>query len=169
MHFHGLKRILQEAQQKEIKFEEDDPDALRAVIRKIYGWPIEHWMDYPWTYWLNLARTADKYLEPELKLYAAGNLKECGLERMRSGPKCDLEAGCQILESFRDIDSDPDILEHERCLARFLQPYFHGCERFRAYLLSNPSLMLKIIANETAHQQRALPVTPRTTASQSRR
>lgn len=58
---------MQEAKQSVIKLEEDNPDAMEAVLRHIYGCPLPTVGKEPdWRFWLDLAITANKYLEPEL-------------------------------------------------------------------------------------------------------
>ena len=63
-----------EVQQKEVKLEEDDTEALKAVIQSIYGIRLKPYNERSWRYWLNLTTVADKYLERALSKQAYANL-----------------------------------------------------------------------------------------------
>ena len=60
----------QESDQAEIELKDDDPHAVEGVLRYIYSGRMEAWTQRSWEYWLDLAETADKYLEPKLREYA---------------------------------------------------------------------------------------------------
>lgn len=61
---------------------DDDPTALKNVLRNIYDLPVE--VDpvctEKWREWLHLRMTADKYLEPKLSATADENFRESALE-----------------------------------------------------------------------------------------
>lgn len=63
---------------------------------------------YPWQYWLELAKAADKYLAPSLVLEAVDAMMMhgfsltvrvdiCGKD---SGPSCDVDSICDILDAL---------------------------------------------------------------------
>lgn len=67
---------VQEAKQSVIELKEDDPDAMKEVLRTIYGSPESHALSRPWRYWLNVTLTADKYFELGLGETAQKNLQK---------------------------------------------------------------------------------------------
>jgi hypothetical protein len=65
----------QEQQRKTIKFEEDDPDAVRSVIRKVYGWDAERWgRAVGWKCWFELIKVATEFQEPAFATQAEQSL-----------------------------------------------------------------------------------------------
>lgn len=60
----------QESHQNPIVPQEDDPDVVEEVVRKIYGYQLPAKKDKSWRFWLNLARVADKYIESQLSAEA---------------------------------------------------------------------------------------------------
>lgn len=71
---------------------DDNPTALRNVLRSIYKLPIEHdSTGQPnWRFWLNLHQTADKYLEPELSLTAKESFRQAAIESTNSDTVFDI-------------------------------------------------------------------------------
>ena len=105
---------------------------------------------------MELAKTADKYLAPSLALEAADAMMMHGLHLTvrvdlcgRDGPSCDVDGICGILDAFLEIDSNPQVFACAEKLARRIQEHVHDSDRYRAHLLGNPKLMLKIIEEET--------------------
>lgn len=136
---------------------DDDPNVLWAFIRHIYGLCPESHSKHPWQYWLQLAKAADKYLAPSLVLEAANAMTMHGLYLTvrvdicgkDSGPSCDVDGICDILDALQEIHSNPQVFDCAEKLASRIQEHVHDSDRFRAHLLSNPKLMLRIIENET--------------------
>lgn len=80
-----------------IKLEEDDPDALEAVLRHIYGADFLDSDPKPWRFWLDLAITADKYLVPQLSETALDVLRNTAFR---------IEDADTILDIIESIKSD---------------------------------------------------------------
>lgn len=125
---------------------------MRAVLRKIYGFLIEFHDDYPWQYWQEVARTADKYLEPDLVSSAAWNMAHYGYDRagFRGGER-DIEGTCEILEAIAEFVSNEKVLECACRLATLLQHYISENDTLRSFLLSNPKVTLKMLENAAEH------------------
>lgn len=70
----------------------DDPTALKNVLRSIYKLPIEPVSTgkQKWRFWLDLHQTADKYLEPELSLTANESFRQAALESTNSDTVFDI-------------------------------------------------------------------------------
>jgi hypothetical protein len=62
-----------------ITLEEDDADAVEAVLRKIYGCALPAASKREWRFWFTLIITADKYLEPGLSAKADQHFREVAL------------------------------------------------------------------------------------------
>jgi hypothetical protein len=136
--------------------DQDDPGVFWALLRHIYGLRPEWHGNYPWQYWLELAKAADKYLAPSLVLEAADAMMShgfhltvrvdiCGKD---GGPSCDVDGICDILDAFQEMDSDPQVFDRTERLAHRIQEHVHDSDRFRAHLSGNPKLMLRIIESE---------------------
>lgn len=120
------------------------------VVRHIYAQPIEGYENHPWAYWLTLLKVANKYREPELMRKASMAMVRWGDDLAHDGRHSgDIEGVCAILEGFREIDSDCKVFNYEFDLAKRIEHYTHGSERFRSYLLSRPSILLKLHAEQT--------------------
>jgi hypothetical protein len=136
---------------------EDDPGAVWALLRHIYGHRAELPSEHPWQYWLELAKVADKHLAPSLVMEAADAMMMHGfhltvrvdLRGKAGGPSCDVDGICDILDALQEIDSNPKVFDRAERLAKRIQEHIHDSDRFRAHLLGNPKLMLRIIENET--------------------
>jgi hypothetical protein len=122
------------------------------VIRKIYGFFIDHHTDHPWQYWLEVARAADKYLEPDLVGSAGWNMAHYGFDRAGStghdcDPEdCDVEGTCEILDALREFDSNADIINAASRLASTLQKrHVKDSESFRSCMVNNPKVMLQLL------------------------
>lgn len=125
--------------------EDEYPHAVRAVIRKIYGWPIGDHKLHSWEYWLSIAKTADKYLEPELVMSAGWAMVHSGFSLATCANKGDIEETCDIIDAFQELDSHPETLECAFRLATTLQRHAGDSEVFRSCLLNNPKVMLKML------------------------
>jgi hypothetical protein len=128
------------------------------VIRKIYGFFIDHHTDHPWQYWLEVARTADKYLEPDLVGSAGWNMAHYGFDLAGStghdcDPEdCDVEGSCEILDALREFDSNAEIINAASRLASTLQKHHvNDSERFRSCMINNPKVMLQLLEWSTEH------------------
>lgn len=136
----------------EIKIEDDDLDAVRAVIRKIYGWPIQSHLLHPWEHRLRIAKAADKYLEPEIISPAAWNMAHWGFRRIGfHGGECDIAAICEILHGFQEVDFDDEVMDCAFRLARELKGHVKDSEDFCEYPLTNPRVMLGFLEATTEH------------------
>lgn len=135
----------------------DHPDVVWALLRHIYGHRPEWYGKHPWEYWLELAKAADKYLAPSLVLEAANAMMSQGLHLTvrvdicgkDGGPSCDVEGICDILDALQQMDWKPQVFACAHKLANRIQEHVHDSDRFRAHLLGNPKLMLRIIEDET--------------------
>ena len=90
----------QESDQAEIELKDDNPHAVEGVLRYIYSCRMEAWALRSWEYWLDLAETADKYLEPKLSEYA----NACFIVKAVSLKDSDVETICEILQTIQDTD-----------------------------------------------------------------
>jgi hypothetical protein len=129
----------QESKQTTIELKEDDPDTLEGVLRRIYGFKAEMYHDKPWGYWLDLIKTADKYLEPALSKRAAINFRALAL----SLGEQDIGTVCDILDTFEDADYVPSKGLAVELAMKHLKSL--GDERFRALLYNNKRIMLKLL------------------------
>lgn len=137
--------------------EEDDPHVFWALLRHIYGFRVESHSKHPWQYWQELAKVADKYLAPSLVLEAADAMMMHGLHLTvrkdacgkDGGPSCDVDGICDILDALQETDSNPQVFACAEKLANRIQEHVHDSERFRAHLVGNLKLMLRIIERET--------------------
>jgi hypothetical protein len=75
--YHANTATQQENKQKTIELKEDDPTALRNVLRSIYELPMvaDKTGKEDWRVSLNLHQTADKYLESSLSQPALDNFR----------------------------------------------------------------------------------------------
>ena len=137
--------------------DQDDPHVFWALLRHIYGLRAELYSEHSWQYWLELARTADKYLAPSLVKEAAGAMLSHGFHLTvkvnlcgKDGrPSCDVNGICDILDALQKMDSNPQVFDCAERLAGTIQVHLHDSDRFRAHLLGNPKLMLRFLENET--------------------
>lgn len=90
----------QESDQAEIELKEDSPQAVKGVLRYIYGCKLEDYGEKTWQYWLDLFGTADKYLEPSLSLQASAGFRMSALRLEET----DVNVICEILQTLQDTD-----------------------------------------------------------------
>ena len=113
--------------------------------------------EHPWEFWFELAKAADKYLAPSLVKEAADAMNMhgflltarkdlCGKD---GGHSCDVDGVCDIFDAFQKMDWNPQVFEYAERLAGRIQEHLHDSDRFRAHLLGNPKLMLRLLENET--------------------
>lgn len=87
-----------ESEQAEIELKEDNPHAVEARLRYIYGCKNEHYGHKTWQYCLDLFETDDKYLEPELSSEAGYAFKWSALRLQET----DVEEICEVLQNLQD-------------------------------------------------------------------
>lgn len=130
----------QESKQAEIELKEDDPHALEGVLRHIYDCLTQTWTLKPWDYWLDLAVTADKYLEPSLSRDATVKFQFHALTLKDS----EINITCLILRTLQNADR---YLLLEKFAVDLTMANLHLLENeeFRAQVYSCKEIMLKLL------------------------
>jgi hypothetical protein len=112
---------------------EDDPTALRYVLRSIYKLPVVAGLTgkEEWRVWLDLHQTSDKYLEPGLSRAALKNFYEAALKSTNSDTIFDI-----IGAISSEMAHDEDLVEFGEKLRRDNIGIITKNDRFRTQLAS---------------------------------
>jgi hypothetical protein len=133
----------QEQQRKTIKFEDNEPSAVRSVIRKVYGQDPERWgRAAGWKCWFERIKVATKFQEPAFATQAEQSLLSYTKEAYQAGM---INEVCDVLHNLHEIDSRPQVPQMISQLARLAHPCARDHERFRAYVFSHPDVMMELV------------------------
>jgi hypothetical protein len=141
--------LYQDQKRKNIKMEGDVSEAVRGVIRKIYGWNIEceNTPGAPcWKDWFEFIKVAAKFLEPELASDAENQLYSYVIDACRIGRIGEV---CDILQRLHELDSRPQAKRMIASVAGRTQRFVRDNERLREYLFSHPEVMMGLIESRT--------------------
>jgi hypothetical protein len=133
----------QNQERKLIKFEDDYPDAVREVLRRIYGLGLEFTSTHKgcWRYWFELIKVAAKFNERALASTAEEQLVVCA-----DGARLCSRIGvvCDILDGLHEIESRPQIPNMIKHLALDCRRHSSRTSRLRAYLFDHPDIMMSL-------------------------
>lgn len=128
-----------------IELMEDDPEALKFVIRHLYGFSKVSFDNFPaidesWRFWLALHTTADKYLEPDLSEQALKEFRT--LARFQTDPN---EVASIIRVVKTEMDHNGPLADIATAmLKKHLGPLLEY-EDFREWLGGEKNMMLDML------------------------
>jgi hypothetical protein len=126
-----------EVKQSVIAPEEDDPDAVEEVLRKVYGCTLPAASTREWRFWFNLVIAADKYFEPALGSNADKNLREVALEVQDADVIFDIDQAIKT-----DMSHLESLLKFAEVLRKKHLKKLLKNGRYRDLLVGDQSLML---------------------------